>query len=77
MGNPKREIINSQETAGVSEKDVDKLIEEEENAPMETRQKLKPYIRPAAKIGRNEPCPCGRVDRKGKPLKFKKCCGDH
>lgn len=28
-----------------------------------------PYIRPAPKIGRNEPCPCGS----GK--KYKKCCG--
>jgi uncharacterized protein len=29
----------------------------------------KPAIRPAAKVGRNDPCPCGS----GK--KFKKCCG--
>ena len=30
----------------------------------------------AEKIGRNQPCPCGRVDtRTGKRLKHKKCCG--
>ncbi len=28
-----------------------------------------PYVRPSAKVGRNDPCPCGS----GK--KFKKCCG--
>jgi len=26
------------------------------------------------KVGRNEPCPCGKVDSTGKPLKYKKCC---
>lgn len=26
------------------------------------------------KVGRNEPCPCGRKDENGKPIKFKKCC---
>ncbi len=25
--------------------------------------------------GPNEPCPCGRTNEAGKPLKFKKCCG--
>jgi len=29
-----------------------------------------------AKIGRNDPCPCGKVDpNTGKPIKYKKCCG--
>jgi predicted aspartyl protease len=28
-----------------------------------------------AGIGRNDPCPCGKVDSSGKPMKFKKCCG--
>ncbi len=28
------------------------------------------------KVGRNEPCPCGKIDsRTGTPLKYKKCCG--
>jgi hypothetical protein len=26
------------------------------------------------KVGRNEPCPCGKKDGDGKPIKFKKCC---
>jgi uncharacterized protein len=30
---------------------------------------LAPYLRPAPKVGRNEPCPCGSG------LKYKKCCG--
>lgn len=24
--------------------------------------------------GRNDPCPCGRKDAKGKPIKYKRCC---
>lgn len=30
---------------------------------------LKPIIRDAPKVGRNDPCPCGSLK------KFKKCCG--
>lgn len=26
------------------------------------------------KIGRNEPCPCGKTDKQGKPVKYKDCC---
>lgn len=33
------------------------------------------YRRPTQKVGRNDPCPCGKIDpRNGKPLKYKKCC---
>jgi peptide deformylase len=28
----------------------------------------------SAKTGRNDPCPCGKLDKNGKPMKFKKCC---
>ena len=28
----------------------------------------------ARRIGRNDPCPCGKKDSAGKPLKYKKCC---
>ena len=27
------------------------------------------------KIGRNDPCPCGKIKTDGKPIKYKKCCG--
>lgn len=30
---------------------------------------------PAAKIGRNDPCPCGALRPDGKPVKHKRCCG--
>ena len=34
------------------------------------------YKRETPKVGRNDPCPCGKIDsRTGKPLKYKKCCG--
>jgi uncharacterized protein YecA (UPF0149 family) len=27
------------------------------------------------KVGRNDPCPCGKINPKiGKPMKYKKCC---
>lgn len=28
------------------------------------------------KIGRNDPCPCGKKQGNGKPLKYKRCCED-
>ncbi len=27
------------------------------------------------KVGRNDPCPCGKKDSRGKPIKYKRCCG--
>jgi len=35
----------------------------------ETSRPPIPFVRPAPKVGRNEPCPCGSG------RKFKKCCG--
>lgn len=33
------------------------------------------YKREGKKVGRNEPCPCGKIDSKtGRPIKYKKCC---
>ncbi|PIP20262.1 MAG: preprotein translocase subunit SecA [Candidatus Omnitrophica bacterium CG23_combo_of_CG06-09_8_20_14_all_40_11] len=37
---------------------------------------IAPTIKSHPKVGRNDPCPCGKIDsRTGKPLKYKKCCG--
>jgi len=36
--------------------------------------KEKPVIK-NKKIGRNEPCPCGKKKSDGKPVKYKNCCG--
>ena len=33
-----------------------------------------PIRRGGPKIGRNDPCPCGKADGMGKPIKYKKCC---
>ena len=33
-----------------------------------------PVHRDGPKVGRNDPCPCGKVDSAGKPIKYKKCC---
>jgi preprotein translocase subunit SecA len=32
-------------------------------------------VRKAQKIGRNDPCPCGKKRPNGLPMKFKDCCG--
>lgn len=50
------------------------LMEEDEEIMKNAHEKvissgIRPYIRDDAKVGRNEPCPCGS----GK--KYKKCCG--
>lgn len=34
-----------------------------------------PYKYELPKVGRNDPCPCGKKDDSGKPIKYKKCCG--
>ena len=31
-------------------------------------------VRTEPKIGRNDPCPCGKTDINGKRLKYKNCC---
>ena len=46
-----------------------------ENVGGEAPQKRKP-IRKAKKVGRNDPCPCGKwKDDGSRPLKYKECCG--
>ena len=37
-------------------------------------RKTRPIVRDYKKIGRNEPCPCGALDKNGKPKKYKNCC---
>lgn len=33
-------------------------------------------VRKAKKVGRNDPCPCGKWKEDGsRPLKYKECCG--
>ena len=32
-------------------------------------------VRKAQKIGRNDPCPCGKLRPNGLPMKYKDCCG--
>jgi len=40
----------------------------------EKEENLEPILK-AIKIGRNEPCPCGKLRADGEPIKYKKCCG--
>ncbi len=43
--------------------------EAEQHTRAEEPPRVLPFRRPAPKVGRNEPCPCGSA------MKFKRCCG--
>ena len=50
-------------------------VKEFQNGLSEERPSVEQYKRSEPKVGRNDPCPCGKVDsRTGKQLKYKKCC---
>ena len=44
-------------------------------SPRPVVQQAAPIAKGKRKIGRNDPCPCGKINpRTGKPMKYKKCC---
>ncbi len=44
-------------------------------SPRPAVQQAAPIAGAKRKIGRNDPCPCGKINpRTGKPMKYKKCC---
>jgi preprotein translocase subunit SecA len=44
-------------------------------APAQTASPVQPAKLAGEKIGRNDPCPCGKTNpQTGKPMKYKKCC---
>ena len=45
-----------------------------QNAGGDDSEKKQP-VRKGAKIGRNDPCPCGKLRPNGLPMKYKDCCG--
>jgi preprotein translocase subunit SecA len=67
------QVRKDQETKSLERKSVAQNVV----AGMQTggaRPKRQP-IRVEKKVGRNEPCPCGRIREDGKPIKYKSCCG--
>jgi len=43
--------------------------------PQKMERRVVPSFQSQKKVGRNDPCPCGKIDPKtGKPMKYKKCC---
>ncbi len=64
-----------------------KLLDDIDNAIAETllRAEINPQVeqkrkiietKPRKKVGRNDPCPCGKINPEtGKPMKYKRCCG--
>jgi len=45
------------------------------NLILDNKVENKPVQRESKKVGRNDPCPCGKKDSNGNVLKYKKCCG--
>ena len=50
------------------------LSESAQNVGGDIPEKRQP-VKKGAKIGRNEPCPCGKLRPNGLPMKYKDCCG--
>ncbi|MEL4106437.1 preprotein translocase subunit SecA [Oscillospiraceae bacterium WX1] len=55
-------------------KSVSKNASAVENAGGDDSAKQQP-VKKGAKIGRNDPCPCGKKRSNGLPMKYKDCCG--
>ncbi|UOO37593.1 preprotein translocase subunit SecA [Oscillospiraceae bacterium CM] len=55
-------------------KSVSKNASAVENAGGDDSVKQQP-VKKGAKIGRNDPCPCGKKRSNGLPMKYKDCCG--
>ena len=53
-------------------------IDQQDGMGLQTKATVKSSNRASLggkKVGRNDPCPCGKIDQKtGKPIKYKKCC---
>ena len=45
------------------------------NTPAGDGTVKKSPVKRAKKIGRNDPCPCGKKRPNGLPIKYKDCCG--
>ena len=74
MFNDMTKAIQEETTGALFHVQVEQKIEREEAPKITGTNKdaeveKKPYVRKGAKIGRNDPCPCGS----GK--KYKNCCG--
>ena len=50
------------------------LRESAQNVGGDTAEKKQP-VKKGPKIGRNDPCPCGKLRPNGLPMKYKDCCG--
>jgi len=57
-------------------KSVTKNLEAAANAGGDGTVKNQP-VRAGKKIGRNDPCPCGKKRPNGLPMKYKDCCGKY
>jgi len=55
----------------------DSIVKGMQHVRIESRQApVRKEVISNSSVGRNDPCPCGKIDKRtGKPMKYKKCCG--
>jgi len=55
----------------------DSIVKGMQHVRIENRQApVRKEVTGNSHVGRNDPCPCGKIDKRtGKPMKYKKCCG--
>ena len=87
LNNIQRQVVYSIFKIGMINQVTPSLVEQkkEYHGAPETMQKGSAYgelserkeqvVKKRSEVGRNDPCPCGKKDENGKPLKYKKCCG--
>jgi len=51
------------------------VLSENQKAAQNAGGKNRQPVRVGKKIGRNDPCPCGKLRPNGLPMKYKDCCG--
>jgi len=76
----KEEVVRRVYTVQVKKDQADqslqrKSVAQNAVAGMQKGNVKKKPVRVEKKIGRNEPCPCGRIREDGSPIKYKNCCG--
>ena len=76
----KEEVVRRVYTVQVKKEQADhglqrKSVAQNAVAGMQGGNVKKKPVRVEKKVGRNEPCPCGRIREDGTPIKYKNCCG--
>lgn len=73
---PTNIVLGRQDIAADLMPEAQKVDQPQPEPTSPQQPSIKPVISGKKKIGRNDPCPCGKTNPvTGKPMKYKKCCG--